>query len=101
MMGWYGGGGMGAGIWVFMILIWLVLIGAVVLLSVAIAKLGRNAPTTHSAGPWNAAPGGPPPAPPQGPSPLEVLDHRLANGEIDLATYQQTRAALLESRGGR
>lgn len=42
-------------------------------------------------------PGAPPPAAsaaPTPPDPLEVLDLRLARGEVDVETYQATRAAL-------
>jgi putative membrane protein len=34
-----------------------------------------------------------------GESPLEILDRRLASGEIDLDTWQAQRAALLSARG--
>jgi putative membrane protein len=36
-----------------------------------------------------------------GESPLEILDRRLATGEIDLATWQAHRAALLGAQGDR
>ena len=90
MMGGYGVG-MGAG-WGFMGLFWVLLIAAIVWLVVALARSGHRAND-----------GMPVPAPPTGfgptpaPSPLEHLDRRLAAGEIDLATYQQVRAALGES----
>ncbi|MBN9325615.1 MAG: hypothetical protein J0I87_01675, partial [Cellulomonas sp.] len=63
----------------------------------------RGAPPVHrpwGPGPWGGAPYGRAPGA-QGPeSPFEVLDRRLATGEIDVDTYRQLRAALLESRGG-
>ncbi|WP_425953738.1 SHOCT domain-containing protein [Xylanimonas sp. McL0601] len=97
-MTWYDGG-MAAAMWAVMSIFWLLLIGAIAWLAVVIGKLGRQAPTPPPSGPWDAGrsvPGAPP-----GPTPLEVLDQRLASGEIDLVTYQQTRAALLASSGGR
>lgn len=90
-MHWYGG--MVPGFWMGMGLFWLLLIGVIVWLVVQLASPRRGpeppAPTA-SPRPWG----------PAAESPLEVLDRRLANGEIDVATYQQTRAALIESRGG-
>lgn len=91
-MMWYGG--MGPGLWFGMGLFWLLLIGAIVWLVVQLAS--------------RRGPDAPPPPGPFGPgtgtttreSPLDVLDRRLAAGEIDVATYEQVRAALLESRGG-
>lgn len=119
MMGWYGGG-MNGGIWLVMVLFWLLLIGAIVWLVVQLATSGRRGgpvgrpwgpprghaqygpgqgpwgqgPAQGQYGPWNQGPTGP------GESPFETLDRRLANGEIDVDTYRQLRAALLESRGG-
>lgn len=86
MMHWYGGG-MGPGAWVFMGLFWLALIAVIIWL---VLRLLPDRPGTT-------------PAPPHLPAPesaLEILDKRLARGEIDLETYQAQRAALLESRGG-
>lgn len=115
MMGWYGGG-MNGGIWLVMGLFWLLLIGAIVWLVVQLATSGRRG-AMHR--PWGPGPGAQPPygQPPYGQaqygpggwgpgarpgaeSPFEVLDRRLASGEIDVATYQQLKATLLESRGG-
>jgi hypothetical protein len=36
-----------------------------------------------------------------GESPLEILDHHLASGQIDLETWQAHRAALLGAQGDR
>lgn len=116
MMGWYGGG-MNGGIWLVMGLFWVLLIGAIVWLVVQLATSGRRGgagrpwgpprgsygpgawgqPGGHEHGPaaWGAGHAGP-----VGESPFEVLDRRLATGEIDVDTYRQLRAALLESRGG-
>lgn len=88
MMGGYGVG-MGAG-WVFMGLFWVLLVAAIVWLVVSLVRSGHRTD-------------GAMPVPPTGlghasaPSSLELLDRRLAVGEIDLATYQQVRAALRES----
>lgn len=95
MMGWYGAG-MGAGGWVFMGLFWVVLVGAIVWLVVALARAGRGDERrgSYQVPPTAFGPGA-------GPSSLEVLDRRLAAGEIDLATYQQARVALGEAGGAR
>jgi uncharacterized membrane protein len=98
-MGWYGGGA-AVGMWVIMILFWLLLIGAIVWLALVLTKLARQADSTAPGAPPGATRPSQPPPPPQGPSPLEVLDHRLAGGEIDLETYHQIRATLLGPRGG-
>lgn len=99
MMGWYGGG-MGVGAWIMMGLFWVLLIGAIVWLVVALTgQSRRSGHVSGGYGPWDASQGRAESAP-RPPSPLELLDRRLAAGEIDVATYQQTRAALLDSRGG-
>ncbi len=90
MMGWYGAG-MGVG-WVFMGLFWIALIGAIVWLVVELARTGHR---PNQGTPYQTPATGFGPV--ATPSPLEVLDRRLAAGKIDLATYQQVRAALLES----
>ena len=70
-------GGMGAAGWVLMPVIWVVLIGAIVW---AIAALfGRN---DRSNSVTTAA------------RPQEILDRRLASGEIDHDTYDTLRAKL-------
>ncbi len=86
-MGWYAGG-MGPGMWVFMGLFWVALIAVIVWLVVQLLPARGG---TTSAGP---TPGTAP-----GESPLDILDRRLARGEVDLETYRAQRAALLESRG--
>lgn len=122
MMGWYGGG-TNAWIWLGMGLFWLLLIGAIVWLVVQLATSGRRggsiggpsgpiprgyAQYGPGQGPWGPGEGHEGPVPwgqgptgPGGESAFEVLDRRLATGEIDVDTYRQLRAALLESRGGR
>ncbi|CAL8967637.1 hypothetical protein CELL_00048 [Cellulomonas sp. T2.31MG-18] len=90
MMGGYGVG-MGVG-WVVMGLFWVLLIAAIVWLVVSLVRSGHRTDVGMPV---------PPPAtgfgPASAPSSLELLDRRLAAGEIDLATYQQVRATLRES----
>ena len=81
MMGWYGGG-MGPLAWLAMGLFWLILLGLIVWLVTRLLPAGSGAATS-----------------PTGESPLEILDRRLASGEIDLDTWQTQRAALLSARG--
>lgn len=92
MMGWYGSGTSGAP-WIFMGLFWVVLIAAIIWLVVRLLPSGART-------------GGTPVVPAgsvssQLASPLEILDGRLAHGEIDLETYQAHRAALVSARGGK
>ena len=82
MMRWYGGG-MGLLGWFAMGAFWLILIGLVVWL-VAQSMPNSRAGTTRPAG----APA------------LEILDRRLASGEIDLETWQAHRAAILAAQRG-
>jgi putative membrane protein len=82
MMGWYGGG-MGPLGWLGMGLFWLILIGLIMWL--VIRLLPGSAGVTRDTGE----------------SPLEILDRRLAGGEIDLAMWQAQRAAILGARGDR
>ena len=83
MMGWYGGG-MGPVGWLAMGLFWLVLLGLIVWL---VSRLlpGSSGGTTRDTGE----------------SALEILDRRLASGEIDLVAWQAQRAALVTARGER
>jgi putative membrane protein len=83
MMGWYGGG-MGPLGWLAMGLFWLILIGLIVWLVVRLLP-GSSVGSTRDTGE----------------APLEILDRRLASGEIDLDTWQAQRAALLGARGDR
>lgn len=83
MMGWYGGG-MGWGGWLAMGLFWLVLLGLIVWLVTQLLP-GSGGGTSRSTGE----------------SALEILDRRLASGEIDLETWQAQRAALLGAQHDR
>ena len=94
MMRWYGGGL--PGMWLGMGLFWILLIGAIVWLVVELThQRRRDAPPVGLTGPGAFA-HGPTTAPD---SPQDVLDRRLAAGQIDVAAYREARAALLESRG--
>jgi len=77
MMGWYGGG-MGAFMWLGMGLFWLILLGLIVWLVIRLLP-GSSEPPTRT----------------PGESAMEILDRRMANGEIDIETWQAQRAALL------
>jgi putative membrane protein len=79
MMGWYGGG-MGPLGWLAMVVFWLILLALIVWL---VVRLVPSSGATMHAG---------------GESPLEILDRRLARGELDLETWQAQRAALIAAR---
>jgi putative membrane protein len=82
MMRWYGGGmgllGLG------MVVFWLILLGLIVWLVVRFQPSSRGGTARDTRE-----------------SPLEILDRRLASGEIDLQTWQAHRAALLGGQGDR
>lgn len=77
--------GMGAGGWVLMSLFWVALIAAIVWAGAALSS--RTAHGTNTGGATER--------------PDEVLDRRLAAGEIDAATYDELRGKLREARSGR
>ena len=83
MMGGYGGG-MGVFGWLFLGVFWLILIGLIIWLVVRLLPGSGNGTTRSS-----------------GDSALEILDRRLASGEIDLEVWQSQRAALLGAQGER
>jgi len=85
MMGWYGGG-MGALGWLGMGLFWLILLGLIVWMVTRLLPGSRDDQATRS----DSEPA------------VEILDRRMANGEIDTQTWQAQRAALLAAqRGGK
>ena len=83
MMGWYGGMGWGAGM--FMGVFWLALLAVIIYLVV------RLLPSDGQSGL-----GGP-----RRESPEDILDRRFARGEIDLENYQAQRSALVAARAKR
>jgi hypothetical protein len=79
---------------------WLLLIAVIVWLVVQLARPRHDEAAPRFVAPVQlGAPGGMPPVTPYVEAFL-ILDRRLATGEIDIATYQQLRAALAQSRGG-
>lgn len=82
MNGW--DNGMGAGGWFLMILLWVVLIG---LIAWAIGRLFPPRAPTEPPGESKE-------------TPSEILDRRLALGEIDTDEYARLRDALISARGG-
>lgn len=82
MMGWYGTG-MGSFEWVGMGVFWLILLGLVVWLVLSLLP-GRSSGRRRQ---------------PTADSVVEILDRRLANGEIDTREWQAQRAALLGAQG--
>lgn len=88
MMGWYGSG-MGGGAWLLMGLFWFALVALIIFLVIRLLPDTSGAerpPSQHL---------------PASETPLEILDKRLARGELDLETYKAQRAALIESSGER
>jgi putative membrane protein len=76
MMGWYGGGMAGFGM-LAMGVFWLAPLGLIIWLVVRLLP-GSNRGITR----------------PSGDAALEILDRRLASGEIDLEAWQSQRSAL-------
>ena len=79
------GYGMGGGGWVVMTLVWVVVLVVVVVAVVRIfpARDDRPEPPRGWAAPSER--------------PLEILDRRLASGEIDVETYDKLRERLAEA----
>ncbi len=88
MNGW--NGGMGWAGWMFMSFFWVLLLVVIVW---AAAQLfpGRRQPA-------DTAPSAPSPPPP-GERPEQILDRRLASGEIDVQTYEELRRTLAKPVG--
>ena len=82
------GYGMGAAGWIVMTFAWLVLLVVIVVVLIRIFP-SRN----------DGAPSASPDAPSE--RPLEILDRRLASGEIDLETYDRLRERLVAASRGR
>lgn len=77
-------GGMGAGGWLFMSLVWVLLL-VVIIWAAARLFPGRTGSTATLTGPA---------VEPLSERPEQILDRRLASGEIDVATYEQLRETL-------
>ena len=84
MMGWYGGNGMGSLGWLGMGVFWLILLGLIIWLVVRLLPGSGGGPTRDSRE-----------------SSLEILDRRLASGQIDTEAWQAQRAALVGAQGAR
>jgi len=82
---------MGAGMWLVMGLFWIALIALIIWLVI------RLLPSHGDAGTTTTSPTHPALAMQE--SPMDILDRRLAHGEVDLDTYQAHRAALISARG--
>jgi putative membrane protein len=80
MMGWYGGG-MGALGLLGMGVFWLILLGLIVWLVTRLLPASGEQPTRTS-----------------GESAVEILDRRMANGEMAMEVWQAQRAALLAAQ---
>ncbi|MHB8298834.1 MAG: SHOCT domain-containing protein [Dermatophilaceae bacterium] len=83
MMGVYGNG-MGSFGWLGMGVFWLILLALIVWLVMRLLP-GSGGGTTR----------------PTGESTLEILDRRLASGQVDTEEWQAQRAALLAAQGDR
>jgi len=77
------GYGMSAGGWIFMILLWAVLLGVIVwaVMRIFPSRQSGDAPATHVAAP-------------RAETAKEILDRRLASGEIDAETYDAIASRL-------
>ena len=80
MMGWYGGGMSAVGL-LGMGLFWLILIGLIVWLVTRLLPSSGAQPTSTT-----------------GESAVEILDRRMANGQMDLEAWQAQRSALLSAQ---
>ena len=77
--------GMGAGGWVLMSVFWVALVAAIVWAAAALSS--RDHRVSATVGSLER--------------PEDVLDRRLASGEIDEATYDSLRGKLHDARSGR
>jgi putative membrane protein len=84
------GNDMGAGGWIAMTLVWVLFLGLIVIVLLRIFP-GRDDRATPPASPVVPAPE----------RPLDILDRRLASGEIDLEAYDRLRERLSEAAKGR
>lgn len=82
MMGWNSGGGMGSLGWLGMGVFWLIVLGLIVWL---VVRLLPDSGSRSSRSPARSTDD----------STLEIRDRRLANGQLDLPSWQAQRAALI------
>lgn len=75
------GAGMGLLGWLGMGLFWIIVLGLIVWLVIRLIPVSSDRPTGAS-----------------GESALEVLDRRLASGELDVQTWQAQRSALVAAQ---
>jgi len=80
MMGWYGGG-MGTVGLLAMGLFWLILLGLIGWLVIRLLPAGSDQPASGT-----------------GESAVEILDRRMASGELDTQEWQARRGALLAAQ---
>ncbi len=85
MMGGYGNTGMGSLGWLGMGVFWLVLVGLIVWLVMRLLPGRSGGGTTRTTGE----------------STLEILDRRMASGEIDTKVWQTQRDALVSAQRDR
>ena len=83
MVGWYGNG-MGSLGWLGMGVFWLILLGLIVWLVVRLLPSSGDGATRST-----------------GESALQILDRRLASGELDTQAWQAQRAALVSANSDR
>jgi putative membrane protein len=83
MMGWYGGGMAGLGM-LAMGVFWLAPLGLIIWLVVRLLPASGGGTGR-----------------PSGDAAVEILDRRLASGQIDLEAWQSQRAVLLGAQGNR
>ena len=81
MVGWYGNGAGSLG-WLGIGAFWPILLGLITWLLVRLLRRSR-----HGRAPSNSAPA------------LEILDKRLAGGQIDTPAWQAQRTALVAAQG--
>jgi uncharacterized membrane protein len=92
MLGYYWGGAAHLLVGVLVLLVFVGLITAMVLVVARLLGGGRG--LMGQAQPLPPPHAGPPPQSPPQPSAREILDRRLASGEITIAQYDEVRAKL-------
>jgi len=83
---WGYGSGMGGGAWIAMGVFWIAVLVLVVWGVTRLLPTGGRGPDAGA---------------PRAETPEEILDRRLAQGEIDVQTYQRMRTEIASARTGR